>query len=73
MRQVALWVVIEERLEANYLYEVRKGADKRKLGKVFINIESPSLPRLDEGDQMTDLDLWKMWFGKVDIQRLLTR
>jgi hypothetical protein len=49
MRQVALWVVIEERLQANDLYVVRNGADKRKFGHVFVHLDYSSLSRLFEG------------------------
>jgi len=53
VRQVALWVVIEERLQANNLQEVRNGADKRKFGHVSVDIEYTSLPRFSEGDKTT--------------------
>jgi hypothetical protein len=49
MRQVALWVVIEERLQANDLYVVRNGADKGKLGHVFVHLDYSSLLRPFEG------------------------
>ncbi|KAF2626026.1 hypothetical protein BU25DRAFT_107441 [Macroventuria anomochaeta] len=61
MRQIAPWVMIEERLEANNVYGIRKGADKRKLGKLFVNIEYPPLPRQSAGDKIMDFETWKLW------------
>jgi hypothetical protein len=53
--------VIEERLNANYVYEIRKGSDKRKFGKLFVNIEYPRLLRPNDGNEIKDFEAWKIW------------
>ena len=49
MRQVASWVVIAQRLQADNLCEVPPDASKDKLDQVSVNIEYGSLPNLSKG------------------------
>ena len=65
MRQIALWVAIEERSEANNVYEICKGAGKRRFGKLFVNIEYPPLQRYSCGVEIMDFGAWKVWSDTI--------
>lgn len=53
--------VVEERLQVNNLHEVCNYALKRKLGQAPPDIEYGSLPRLSEGDKITDSSASISW------------
>ncbi|KAF1841308.1 uncharacterized protein K460DRAFT_408783 [Cucurbitaria berberidis CBS 394.84] len=65
MREVMLWVELENRLQANNVYKQDDSETRKVNGRTFLWIRYPIITSSREGDEIMDFSTWVAWHNKA--------